>query len=138
MSELEQNKQLARTFISLLGAIDLDGIQKLFAEGVEYNIPNTGCTSGKLDLRRFLKTMAGLGKACPQGVRFELRDLTAEEDRVSCRVDGYAKMMDGSDYNNRYHFLLKIRAGKIYEAYEYYDSLLVEKVFGPLLSKKPA
>lgn len=140
MSELERNKQVARSYLSMLGAIDIEGIQKLFAEDVAYHVPNTGVTSGTMDLRRFLKTMTGLGRACPQGVKFDVLDLTAEEDRVSCRVDGHAKMFDGSDYDNRYHFLLKIRDGKIYEAYEYYDSLLVEKIFGPLLnkSKKPA
>lgn len=137
MSELEQNKQVARGFIAALGAMDMDGIQKFFADQVEYNVPNTGCTSGKFDLRRFLKIMAGLGRACPQGLRLEVRDLTAEDDRVSIRVDGFSKMVDGSEYNNRYHFLLKIKDGKIFEAYEYYDSLLVERIFGTLANKAP-
>lgn len=132
MSELERNKKLARGFVSAVASIDIDGIQNFFAADVEYNLPNTGCTSGKLDLRRFLKVLTALGKGCPMGLQLDLLDITAEEDRVSLRVDGYARTADGREYNNRYHFLLKIRAGKIFEAYEYYDSLLVEKTFGSL------
>lgn len=132
MSELERNKQVARSFFSALGSIDIDGIQKLFTDDVVFNVPNTGCTSGKMDLRRFLKAMAGLGKKCPNGVPMEVLELTAEENRVSCRVDGHSKTTEGDDYNNHYHFLLKMRDGKICETYEYYDSLLVERIFGEL------
>ncbi|MDY0013204.1 MAG: nuclear transport factor 2 family protein [Rhodocyclaceae bacterium] len=138
MSALERNKQLARDFIAFMGAIDLEGMQDILAEDLQYNIPNTGCTSGQLDRRRFLKTLAGLGMVCPGGVKFQVLDLTAEGDRVSIRVDGLANLADGTPYNNRYHFLIKIRDGKIFEAYEYYDALLVENLIGPLLKKKPA
>lgn len=134
MSPLELNKKIARNFLSKVAAIDVEGIKGLFTQDVEYHIPNTGCTSGTLNLKQFLKTLAGLGKACPNGLRLEVRDLTAEEDRVSCRVDGFAAMVDGAPYCNRYHFLLKIRGGKIYEVYEFYDSLLVENLFAPLLN----
>lgn len=135
MSELERNKQAVRSFFSSLSSFDIDGFKKLVTDDVTFNVPNTGCMGGKLDLTGFLNVMSGLGQICPQGVHLDVLDLTAEEDRVSCRVDGRGKMANGGEYNNRYHFLIKMRDGKVCETNEYFDSLLVEKVFGPLFKK---
>ena len=135
MSDLEANKQLARDFFTALGNLDVDGLMKLIDPAIRLNVQNTGCMGGQLGLQDLSMVGAVLGAACPNGIHFEIRDLTAEDDRVSVRVDGFAKLDDGGDYNNRYHFLLKIRDGKICETFEYLDSLLVEKVFAERYQK---
>ena len=135
MSDLEHNKQLVRDFFGRLSAFDIEGFKQLLTDDVVFNVPNTGCTGGKLDLPGFLQVMAGLGQICPAGVTTKILDLTAEDDRVSCRMEGSGKLVDGGEYLNQYHFLMRIRDGRICETYEYFDSLLVEKVFGPFMKQ---
>lgn len=135
MSDLEKNKQIVRDFINALSTGDMPGLMRVLDPGVTFNLPNTGCLGGSLSMQEFGKIGALLGAACPNGVALELVDMTAEDDRVSCRVNGRAKTVDGGDYNNRYHMLLKIRDGKIVETHEYMDTLLVEKTFAHMLKK---
>jgi len=135
MSDLERNKQVARDFFAALSSGNVEALMQLFDPGITVNIPNTGCLGGSMSLREFGKIGALLGEACPGGVALEVIELTAEEDRVACRVNGTAKTAAGGDYNNQYHMLVKIRDGKIYETHEYMDSLLVEKSFAHLLKK---
>jgi uncharacterized protein len=135
MSNIEQNKQVAREFFKALGELDLEGLMSVLSPEVIFNVQNSGCMGGKMTLAELSGAGEALGAACPNGIRFDIMDLTAEDDRVSCRVDGYAKTGDGQDYNNQYHFLLKMKDGKIVETFEYLDSLLVERIFGPMLSK---
>jgi len=135
MSDLEKNKQIARDFFAALSAGNVGVLMNLFAPDVEINIPNTSCLGGTLTLKDFGKVGGLLAQACPAGVKLEVIELTAEDDRVACRVNGTAKTAAGEDYNNQYHMLLKIRDGKIYQTFEYMDSLLVEKIFGPLMKK---
>ena len=133
MSDLEKNKQVARDFITALSTGDMPMLMNLLDPAITFNLPNTGCLGGSLSLGEFGKIGALLAAACPNGIKLDLIDMTAEDDRVSCRVNGSAKTASGGDYNNHYHMLLKIRDGKIVETHEYMDTLLVEKTFAQFL-----
>jgi ketosteroid isomerase-like protein len=61
--------------------------------------------------------------------------LTAEDNRVSAVVNGFAKTQDGTEYNNKYHFLIYLRDGKVSKHLEYMDSYLGAKVMGPILQR---
>lgn len=135
MSDIETNKKVAAQFFEALGKLDVEGLMKLIDPNIVFNVQNSGCMGGKLGLQDLATVGAVLGATCPEGIRFEIRDVTAEDDRVSVRVDGFAKTDDGGEYNNRYHFLMKFKQGKICETFEYLDSLLVEKVFAERYKK---
>jgi uncharacterized protein len=62
--------------------------------------------------------------------------MTAEADRVAAEFAGKATLMNGQAYDNEYFFLFSVRDGKIYRMKEYMDSLLVERVLGPLVPKQ--
>jgi len=135
MSDLAKNKQVAKDFFAALSAGNIAALMNLFDPDIKITIPNTSCLGGTLTLKEFGKVGGLLAEACPDGVALEVIEMTAEEDRVACRVNGTAKTTSGEDYNNQYHMLLKIRDGKIYQTYEYMDSLLVEKTFAALMNK---
>jgi uncharacterized protein len=84
---------------------------------------------GREDMLAFIGTVQ---KVIPNGIRFEFKDMTAEENRVSAIVNGYSTTVEGKDYNNRYHFLLTLEDGKIVRHLEYFDSFLGARVMGPL------
>ena len=138
MSGIEQNKQLAKTFFRALGSYDLETLGSIISDDVILNVENKGCLGGRLSKDQLPMVGQLLGAACPEGITFEILDLTAEEDRVAVRIQGHGKTPDGGEYNNRYHFLLKFREGKICETFEYMDSLLLEEVFGPILAAQSA
>jgi hypothetical protein len=64
----------------------------------------------------------------PEGITFKVVNLVAENDYVAAEVEGSAMHVSGKPYNNKYHFLLKIKDNKILELKEYMDTQLAAKV----------
>jgi hypothetical protein len=59
----------------------------------------------------------------PEGLRFTIHALTAERDRVAIEAESHGKHVSGKIYNNKYHFVLRARGGKIVEWREYMDTM---------------
>ena len=70
----------------------------------------------------------GILEAFPNGIEFKITGITAENERVAVEVAGDAIHVSGKPYNNFYHFLLKIKNGKIIELKEYMDTQLASKI----------
>ena len=70
----------------------------------------------------------GILSAFPDGIKFNITGITAENERVAVEVSGEAIHASGKSYNNKYHFLLKIKNGKILELKEYMDTQLAAKI----------
>jgi ketosteroid isomerase-like protein len=54
--------------------------------------------------------------------------ITAEDDRVAVEAESFATHVSGKPYNNKYHFLMRYRDGKLLEFKEYMDTELVTDV----------
>ncbi|MFF3872190.1 nuclear transport factor 2 family protein [Streptomyces sp. NPDC001978] len=63
----------------------------------------------------------------PDGLRLDVLDATAEDDRVAVRVESRGVMDDGTDYNNIYFFQFQLRDGLIVRAWEHGDTAHVWK-----------
>ena len=70
----------------------------------------------------------GILAAFPTGILFNITGITAENERVAVEVSGEAVHASGKPYNNKYHFLLTIKNGKILELKEYMDTQLAAKI----------
>ncbi len=56
--------------------------------------------------------------------QFTLKEITAEEDRVSVLAESHGvRKSTGKKYNNHYHFLFTIENGKIIKTKEYFDTV---------------
>jgi ketosteroid isomerase-like protein len=65
-----------------------------------------------------------IGTLFPDGVSFEVGEMTAEGNRVSALVSSNGTLTDGRTYNNLYHFLFYFdEHGKIVDTREYQDTL---------------
>jgi len=91
--------------------------------------------SGVFTKQEMIEKVKGIPLLFPNGIQLKIRNLTAEEDRISVEAQGSAVSVEGVPYNNVYHMLFVIRDGQIKEAREYVDTILADKLFGPFISQ---
>ena len=118
----EQNKELARRFLAVLTRADAAAADALCDNDVEFwvggNLPFSG-SRGKAEALQGIEEVVGL---FPEGLRFEVKAMTAEGDRVAIEATGEGPTAFGSLYQQEYHFLLKVRDGKVLAWREYLDT----------------
>nr|WP_275425954.1 nuclear transport factor 2 family protein [Salinicola peritrichatus] len=64
------------------------------------------------------------------GLKMEVVGMIAEDDRVAAEIRSYATTKTGKIYENDYHMIFRIRAGKIAEVKEYTDLMHATEIFG--------
>jgi hypothetical protein len=125
---IEQNKQLARDFMDALERADIAAIEAAFApDGVSWTA-GTMPISGTRTRDEVAEAARGILGAFPQGLKFTIKALTAEGDRVAIEAESYGRHASGRVYANQYHFLMRVRGGKIAEWREYLDTMLANDV----------
>jgi len=127
ISESEKNKQIAIKFFEALSSgsetyLDFYNDNSIIWTAGENEI---GGTRTKKEIISFAQ---GILEAFPNGIEFKITGITAENERVAVEVQGDAIHISGKPYNNFYHFLLKIKDGKIIELKEYMDTQLAAKI----------
>jgi len=127
ISESEKNKQIAIKFFEALSSgsetyLDFYNDNSIIWTAGENEI---GGTRTKKEIISFAQ---GILEAFPNGIEFKITGITAENERVAVEVQGDAIHISGKPYNNFYHFLLKIKNGKIIELKEYMDTQLAAKI----------
>lgn len=131
MNEVEKNKQVARSYLELIGKGDVDAVVDLFTDDGAIIVESKTMLPPEV---RGKEAIRGLVAMLPQifpetGLRIIVDDVTAEENRVAIRAHSDAKHVSGKMYQNRYHFLLYFKDGKISSSHEYLDSLHLTDVF---------
>ncbi len=137
MLEIQQNKDIARRFLQALGLCDAAALAALTTDDVELITKGSSIVSGRRDYATMVATCGALGQITKNGFEFRILQLTAEEDRVAAEVEGFSTLVNGTPYNNQYHFLFFIRGGKIYRLMEYLDTKLADAALAPLLGATP-
>lgn len=129
MSSTERNKQIARAYFEAISRGDTDATIAAYApQGVMVTTGNT-LGSGTFNLDQVCAAASGAFQAFPKGLKFTIRTLTAEDNRVAVEAESNAEHVSGVYYNNHYHFLLSFDdQGRILELKEYMDTELVTKV----------
>ncbi len=128
MSETGKNKELTRIFIDAIGRGDAAFIADAYAEnGRLYTMGHT-LISGVYDKANIREFAGGVLEAFPDGIRYTIHNMTAEEDRVAVEATGEGLHVSGRLYRNHYHFLFLWRDGKLVELKEYMDTELVTEV----------
>ncbi len=129
---IAENKQVVLDFYEAGARGDMDACFALLADDITWtNIGTTkfsGTYAGKQALvEQLLGPLFGQLKA---GIASAIERLTAEGDVVVAQTAGTAETHDGTPYNNTYCQVIRIRDGKIAEVKEYFDTALVDVVFG--------
>ena len=128
MSDLtDNNKKLVEDFFSILSSGSQDYLDFYTEESIIWTAGENaiGGSRSKSEVVGFAKSVLD---SFPDGITFNIVNLIAENDCVAAEVEGLAMHVSGKPYNNKYHFLLKIKDNKILELKEYMDTQLAAKV----------
>ena len=127
ISESEKNKQIAIKFFEALSSGSEAYLDFYNDDSIIWTAGDNaiGGTRTKKEIITFAKDIL---EAFPNGIEFKITGITAENERVAVEVQGDAIHISGKPYNNFYHFLLKIKDGKIIELKEYMDTQLAAKI----------
>jgi ketosteroid isomerase-like protein len=118
-----RNKALARRFVDAISRADVDAIVAAYAPDGTCWTSGTMPISGTFGVDQVAAASRGVLTVFPDGLRFTIHALTAEGDRVAIEAESYGKHVSGKIYNNKYHFVLRARGGKIVEWREYMDTM---------------
>ena len=83
---------------------------------------------GMMTRAQFSEVLKGFRTRIPKGLKLTPKALTAEGDRVAVEAESYGETASGKIYNNRYHFLIEVRDGKIQAGREYLDTIHAKEV----------
>ena len=126
-STIKENKEIAIKFFEALSSGSEAYLDFYNDDSIIWTAGNNaiGGTRSKKEIIDFAQ---GILAAFPTGITFNITGMTAENERVAVEVSGEAKHASGEAYNNKYHFLLTIKNGKIIELKEYMDTQLAAKI----------
>jgi uncharacterized protein len=127
MSEKEANCELARAYFTAVSNGDLP--DSLLTSDMTAWL-TTGGTIDKSAYQHLVKLLAAM---CDGPLRFTIRSLTAEEDRVVAEAESRGKLVDGSEYSNTYVFVFRIRDGRFAAIAEHYNALVAQEKLVPLM-----
>jgi uncharacterized protein len=122
---IEENKRIARDFLTRFTASDVDGALAGMTDDATWwiagkagQLPVVG-THDKTQIERVFRGMLGQLK---DGLRMTVTSAIAEGDRVALEVVSRGELRNGRVYEQEYHMLMTIRDGKISAVREYLDT----------------
>lgn len=124
----DDNKMLARDFLAALSRADTDWVSERYADDFRLWTAGSLPFSGASDKPQALEGMPQILGLFPEGIEFTIHDMTAEGERVAIEATSRGTTFRGDVYAQEYHFLLRVRDGKILEFREYMDTELARKV----------
>jgi uncharacterized protein len=132
----QHNKKIAAEFLRAIEAQDADAIAALLSDDAIYWIPGQAHfpVAGKRTKAEAREFFAMAKTILNPGFTFTVKSVTAEDDRVSVEAGGVGVSCTGKAYNNTYHFLFRMRDGKICYVAEYIDTQHVAEVFSEFFS----
>jgi hypothetical protein len=114
--------------IDALSAADVDFIREHYSDDFRIWVGGSLPFSGEGDKAAAVAGMPAVLSLFPEGLAFRIVAMTAEGDRVAIEATGEGRTATGRDYRQAYHFLMRVRDGKIVEWKEYMDTDHARKV----------
>lgn len=133
---IQDNKAIVEKFFDLMNQTDEDKLLALLTEDFTFESmlqkPEAFCVTWNSE--QFAAVPANMSKLMIEPLKIWVVSLTAEEDRVAAEAQSHGEMKNGKTYDNAYHFLFKLRDGKIYNAREYSCSFTAFECLGDLMA----
>jgi hypothetical protein len=120
---IEQNKQLARDFIEAISKGDVATISSSFHDDGQCWTIGSMPISGHFKKDQITASANRVLDLFPDGLKITIQRMTAEDDRVAIEATSKARHANGKNYANVYHFLMRVKDGKILEWNEYLDTM---------------
>ena len=122
-----ENKEIVRSYFDAVDRGDMQTITDLLHDEASFwvppSLPDGVDFRGKAMVLKLFTESVGLYDPS-SGLSVQIHTLTADEDRVAAELQIRGKAAaGGAPYENWYHFLFRIRDGRIVEIREHLDSL---------------
>ena len=122
MSREADNKRRAQAFFDALNRGDVPALLDAYAEDGTCRTMGNTLISGLFTKAQIAAAAGGIFQVFPQGIRFTIHGMTAEDDRVAVEASSEGQHVSGQLYTNQYHFFFRFRDGKVVEFKEYMDT----------------
>lgn len=127
------NKELVAAFIEAMRTSDVPKLSGMITDNFSWWIAGKTeylQTAGEHDKEFFIGFFGGGADLFPNGAEFTVTGMIAEGDKVAAEANMKATTAMGTPYDNSYHFLFTIEAGKIARMKEYMDTYHAKTTFG--------
>ncbi len=122
MSE-SKNKIVVTHFFEALSRNAVDEAFALVSDSASWWVPGTLPFSGTKTKAQYLQVVGAIQKGFPTGLNLKVTGLLAEDDSVAAEVESLGQHINGRTYNNKYHFLIRLKNEQFVEVKEYMDTL---------------
>ncbi len=117
---IDANKELVRQYWRQINEKQSSEVLELCSDDFVFWFPGTD--GGFQNMEQARESFDSIFQIFPTGLVFTLYEMTAEGDRVALEAESHGVHKSGRKYNNHYHFLFRVRDGKIAEIREYGDT----------------
>ena len=118
----EQNKQIVIDFFDQMSNGNVKGFLDLYHEGGAVWTSGNTLISGTQKKAAIQEFAGGIYDAFPEGLKFKINSMTAEDDRVAVEAESEGIHVSGVKYQNFYHFLFILKDSKVLLLKEYMDT----------------
>ncbi|NUU25650.1 MAG: SnoaL-like domain-containing protein [Streptomycetaceae bacterium] len=130
METAEDRKKVALDWLRASLLVDKDRLIELTGEDCTFFLTGDMPGSGWKTREQWLEGWTQVAAAVPTPFHVRVGSVTAEDDRVAIEAEATCELPDGRRYQNHYHFLLRIRDGKLRTLKEYFDTQHAARSFG--------
>ncbi|WP_102143331.1 nuclear transport factor 2 family protein [Mycobacterium hubeiense] len=131
-----QNKKVALGFFEAILSGDNESAASMLTDDCEFFFAGDLPLSGRHPAAGGLAIWGSITAAIEGEATFNFGFVTAEEDRVAIEAESFGSSGDVK-FNNQYHFLVRVRDGKICQLKEYFDTLHVWEIVNPMFEGMP-
>lgn len=119
-----ENKKIVESFFTLFSNGKIDDAFSLVSDDVQWWVPGTFPFSGTRTKGQYLNVVSNIRNGFPKGFKLIVKSMIAEGRVVAAEVESHGQHINGKEYKNLYHFLIKLNTdGKFIEVKEYMDTL---------------
>lgn len=130
---IEENKRLVQKFCGYFAHSDIASVLDMMTDDATWWIngkPHLFPNSGLKTKAEMAQLWPGLYSALEGGLEMNVIAMIAEGDLVAAEIRSHGVAKSGKVYENEYHFLFRLRDGKVAEVKEYGDMMHAVEVFG--------
>jgi uncharacterized protein len=127
----EANRQVIDKLFDRISANDVSGAVGMLTDDCIWHVPGKPkslALAGPKDKQAITELFKTIAQMMPSGLRIKSKDFICDGDRVAVQAESTGAVVNGRQYDNQYHFVMKIRDGKVAQVIEYCDTLNIKEV----------
>ena len=126
-----ENKQLIRDAFDAWSRGDGRAFFKLVADDVRWTVTGSTPISRTYNSKRDFRTaLSAMGEHLATELKVVVHDVIADGDKVAVQFESHAQGKNGTAYDQKYCWMLRLADGKVREVIAYLDTELVTRLFG--------